>query len=186
MVCAFLLLLERARPRVLFNSEHSPPVARSSVVGGKGFGRSKVPKYSENIATSDQSKSLAIMAVIGGPGGTPSMGRVLIVEDDCLIALEISQFVEGAGYTVVGPETSVDATIRTLARHKIDLALLDVKLGGELVFPIAKHLDDKGIPYIFLTSYSAAAIPAQHRHRPLVSKPYSPERLLAQMQQFLG
>jgi hypothetical protein len=63
---------------------------------------------------------------------------------------------------------------------------LDVKLGGELDFPIAKDLDAKGIPYIFLTSYSAAVIPAQHRHHPLVSKPYSPARLLAQMQQFLG
>jgi CheY-like chemotaxis protein len=114
------------------------------------------------------------------------MGRVLIVEDNSLIALEISQFVEAAGYTVVGPETSVDATIRVLARHKIDLALLDVKLGGELVFPIAKDLDAKGIPYIFLTSYSAAAIPAQHRHQPLVSKPYSPEHLLVQIRQFLG
>jgi CheY-like chemotaxis protein len=47
-------------------------------------------------------------------------------------------------------------------------------------------LDDRGIPYIFLTSYSAAAIPVEHRHQPLVTKPYSPERLLAQMQQFLG
>ena len=126
------------------------------------------------------------MAVIVAPGRPPSMGSVLIVEDDCLIALEISQFVEDAGYTVVGPEKSVDATIRALTRHKIDLALLDVKLGGELVFPIAKDLDAKGIPYIFLTSYSAAAIPAQHRHGPLVSKPYSPARLLAQMRQFLG
>jgi|SRR5471030_1428247 DNA-binding response OmpR family regulator len=114
------------------------------------------------------------------------MGRVLIVEDDLLIALEISQFVEGEGYTVVGPETFADASIRALTLHKIDLALLDVKLGGELVFPIAEDLDAKGIPYIFLTSYSAAAIPAQHRHRPMVSKPYSPARLLAQMQQFLG
>jgi CheY-like chemotaxis protein len=114
------------------------------------------------------------------------MGGVLIVEDDFLIALEISQFVEGAGYTVVGPEKSVDAAIRALTQHKIDLALLDVHLGGELVFPLAKDLDAKGIPYIFLTSYSAAAIPAQHRHQPLVSKPYSPEHLLVQMRQFLG
>jgi CheY-like chemotaxis protein len=114
------------------------------------------------------------------------MGSVLIVEDDLLIALEISQFAEGEGYTVVGPETSVDASIRALTQHKIDLALLDVKLGGELVFPIAEDLDAKGIPYIFLTSYLAAAIPAQHRHRPLVNKPYSPELLLAQMQQILG
>jgi CheY-like chemotaxis protein len=153
----------------------------------KALAARKLPKYSEKIATSDQSKALALMAVIGGPGKASEHGsRSHIVEDDLLIALEISQFVEGAGYTVVGPETSVDATIRALARHKIDLALLDVKLGGEQVFPIAEDLDAKGIPYIFLTSYSAAAIPAQHRHRPLVSKPYSPERLLAQMQQFLG
>jgi DNA-binding LytR/AlgR family response regulator len=114
------------------------------------------------------------------------MARVLIVEDDFVTALEISQFVEGAGHIVVGPQASVDATIRALAQHKIDLALLDVKLGDELVFPVAKILDAMGVPYIFVTSHSAAAIPAQHRHSPLVSKPYSPELLLAQMRQFLG
>ena len=82
------------------------------------------------------------------------MARVLIVEDDFLIALEISEFVERAGYTVVGPEASVDATTRALSRQGIDLALLDVNLGGELVFPIAKILDAMGVPYIFVTSYS--------------------------------
>jgi CheY-like chemotaxis protein len=95
------------------------------------------------------------------------MGRVLIVEDNSLIALEILQFV---------PYSSRAGNIRRCSNKGF----------GELVFPIAKDLDAKGIPYIFLTSYSAAAIPAQHRHQPLVSKPYSPEHLLVQMRQFLG
>jgi len=84
------------------------------------------------------------MAAICGPRRSPSMGSVLIVEDDFLIALEISQFVEDAGYTVVGPEKSVDASIRALTQHKIDLALLDVHLGGELVFPIVKDFGRQG------------------------------------------
>jgi DNA-binding response OmpR family regulator len=114
------------------------------------------------------------------------MARVLIVEDDFLIALELCRFVERAGYSVVGPEASVKATIRALSQQQIDLALLDVNLGGELVFPIAKILEAMGVPFIFVTSYSELAMPPQFRHRPLVRKPYAPELLLAQIQQFLG
>jgi DNA-binding response OmpR family regulator len=114
------------------------------------------------------------------------MARILIVEDDFLIALELARFIRGAGHTVVGPEASVTATIRALSQQEIDLALLDVNLGGELVFPIAKMLDGMSVPYIFVTSYSESAMPPQFRQRSLVRKPYSPELLLAQMQQVLA
>ena len=59
---------------------------------------------------------------------------------------------------MVGPDASVDATTRALSQQEIDLALLDVNVGGELVFPIAKILDTMGVPYIFVTSYSESAI----------------------------
>ena len=73
-----------------------------------------------------------------------------------------------------------------LGRQKIDVALLDVNLGGERVFPIAEMLDAMRIPYIFVTGCSASAIPARYRHYPIVQKPYSPGLLIAQMHQLLG
>jgi len=114
------------------------------------------------------------------------MGSVLVVEDNYTMGMQTASIVEEAGYSVAGPEVSVDAARSVLRRQKIDLALLDVNLGGKMVFPIAEMLDAMRIPYIFVTSYSVSAIPARYRHSPIVQKPYSPGQLIAQMHQFLG
>jgi DNA-binding response OmpR family regulator len=114
------------------------------------------------------------------------MASVLVVEDNYTMGIQTASIVEEAGYSVAGPEASLDAARKVLGRQKIDLALLDVNLGGEMVFPIAEMLDAMRIPYIFVTSYSASAIPAQYRHSPILQKPYSPGLLIAQMHQFLG
>jgi DNA-binding response OmpR family regulator len=114
------------------------------------------------------------------------MGRVLVVEDEFLIALELSGIVERAGYSVVGPAESVDATRKVLAKQKVDLALLDINLGGELVFPIAEYLEAIGLPYIFVTGNSPSSLPAEYRHRPLVQKPYNSELLLALIEEHLA
>jgi DNA-binding response OmpR family regulator len=106
------------------------------------------------------------------------VGSVLVVEDNYTMGIQTASIVEEAGYSVAGLEVSVDAARRVLGRQKIDLALLDVNLGGEMVFPIAEVLDAMRTPYIFVTSYSVSAIPARYRHSPIVHKPYSPGRLL--------
>jgi DNA-binding response OmpR family regulator len=114
------------------------------------------------------------------------MVRILVVEDNYLIALRTAAILQDAGYAVVGPELSLDAARRALAQQRIDLALLDVNLDGEMVFPLSTILDTRGIPYIFITSYSEAAIPAEYRDRPLMQKPFVPELLLAQIQKLLN
>jgi CheY-like chemotaxis protein len=114
------------------------------------------------------------------------MGRVLVVEDEFLVALELSGIVERAGYSVVGPAESVDATRKVLSQQKVDLALLDINLRGELVFPIAEYLEANGLPYIFVTGNSPSSLPAEYRHRPLVQKPYNSELLLALIEEHLA
>jgi|SoimicMinimDraft_9_1059737.scaffolds.fasta_scaffold28973_2 CheY-like chemotaxis protein len=114
------------------------------------------------------------------------MGRVLVVEDEFLVALELSRIVERAGYSVVGPAESVDATRKVLAQQEVDLALLDINLRGELVFPIAEYLEAHGLPYIFVTGNSPSSLPAEYRHRPLVQKPYNSELLLALIEEHLA
>ena len=69
------------------------------------------------------------------------MIRILVVENENIIAMEISWIVEDAGYSIVGPERSVETTRQVLSRHKVDLALLDVHLAGETVFPVSEMLD---------------------------------------------
>jgi response regulator RpfG family c-di-GMP phosphodiesterase len=114
------------------------------------------------------------------------MGSVLVIDDDYAAGIQTASIVEEAGYSVAGPEASVYAAQKVLGCQKIDLALLEVNLGGETIFSIAEMLDAMRIPYILVTSYSASAIPAKYRHSPIVQKPYSRGPLIAQMHQFLG
>jgi DNA-binding response OmpR family regulator len=106
------------------------------------------------------------------------MTRILVVEDENFLAMELTWIVEDAGYSVVGPERSVAETSKMLAWNKVDLALLDINIGGEMVFPVAKTLDTLGVPFVFITSNSAL-VPAEYRHRPLMTKPFRPQALLA-------
>jgi DNA-binding response OmpR family regulator len=114
------------------------------------------------------------------------MIRILVVENENIIAMEISWIVEDAGYSIVGPERSVEATRQVLSRHKVDLALLDVHLAGETVFPVSEMLDAIGVPYIFLTSHPVSSLPGRYEGRPLLTKPFRPRALLALIQQILG
>jgi DNA-binding response OmpR family regulator len=106
------------------------------------------------------------------------MTRILVVEDENFLAMELTWIVQEAGYSVVGPERSVAETSKLLAWNKVDLALLDINIGGEMVFPVSKMLDTLGVPFVFITSNSAL-VPEEYRHRPLMTKPFRPQALLA-------
>lgn len=103
------------------------------------------------------------------PHSPPS---VLIVEDDHLLGLAIGMCVEDAGYTVAAVADSVEAALAALSRETIDAALLDINLHGELVFPVANALAERGVPFVFVTAQSPEIIPETHRSRPVVPKPY--------------
>ena len=97
---------------------------------------------------------------------------VLIVEDDVLLGMAIGVCVEDAGYAVAGLARSVDAALATLSHETVDAALLDVNLQGELVYPVANALAERGVPFVFVTAQRADDLPERHRHRPIVPKPY--------------
>jgi CheY-like chemotaxis protein len=108
----------------------------------------------------------------------PLEGRsILIVEDRYFIASEIASEVRRLGGRVVGPSGSVARAAALLAGQRVDLGLLDVNLEGELVFPIAEALVERGIPFIFLTGYDEANLPEGWRDRPLLEKPVSARAL---------
>ena len=97
----------------------------------------------------------------------------------------MSWMIEDAGHSVVGPEASVAAARRVLTQQRVDLALLDVLLGSETVFPISRLLDSLCTPFIFVTVCSPAALPAEFQARPLIPKPYKPEALVSSIQAIL-
>lgn len=95
--------------------------------------------------------------------------RVLIVEDEFLMARELGQYFRSMGAEVVGPAPNIE-----VARKQIeyaDAAVLDVDLNGVNVFPIADELVRRGIPFIFFTGRDDVSIPSRFKHVGYLSKP---------------
>lgn len=100
--------------------------------------------------------------------------RILVVEDESLVAMLIETILEDLGCTPVGPAASVDEGL-TLARGDavIDAALLDVNVAGRQVFPVAEALAARGVPFVFSTGYGEAGLPDEWRGRPTLQKPFT-------------
>ena len=116
---------------------------------------------------------------------TIAQNSVLIVEDETLIAMDLQDMLEDAGYRVIGPVGSVAAALQLLGSERPDLALLDVNLGGENVFKVASELATGPARIVFLTGHSEQHLPEEHRHRPLVTKPFLPGTVLAAIERTL-
>lgn len=97
--------------------------------------------------------------------------RVLIVEDRYLIAADLAEQVRALGGEVIGPAPSLAAARRLLCDQIPDLALLDVNLEGELIFPIAEELAQADTPIILVTGYEGETLPEPWRSRPRLLKP---------------
>ena len=113
------------------------------------------------------------------------MNQILVVEDENWLAMELAWLVQEAGYAVLGPERSVAEAQKALGRVKVDLALLDIRLGGETVFPITEMLEAMGVPFIFITG-NPDLLPAEYSERPLLAKPWTTSTLLSLIPQVLG
>ena len=105
--------------------------------------------------------------------------RILVVEDEFLIALDIAGVLEQAGLTVIGPAGNVRDALEAIARETVHGALLDAHLAGENAGRIADALITRGIPFAFVSGYGREHLPAQHRNAPLVKKPFTGRDLLA-------
>lgn len=99
--------------------------------------------------------------------------RVLVVEDETLIAMDLCYTLDDEGATVVGPVASVeDALLLMDAGQAVDAAVLDISLGdGNDVFSLADLLSARGVPYIFSTGYDDTLIPSRYRDVPMCRKP---------------
>lgn len=78
---------------------------------------------------------------------------ILIVEDDALVALDLSDFLEGIGASVVGPAPTLEKALEIAQTPQISCAILDIHLAGKTVFPVAELLQSRGIPFVFHTGH---------------------------------
>ena len=99
----------------------------------------------------------------------PDAPRILIVEDEYLIALELESALRAAGYRVLGPAADVRAALELLAVERPDAAVLDVNLAGQWVTPVAEALQAISVPYILASGYVAADLQAQPALRDAVN-----------------
>ncbi|SFQ07931.1 Response regulator receiver domain-containing protein [Mesorhizobium sp. NFR06] len=111
------------------------------------------------------------------------MYRVLVVEDEWLIADDSAATLRRAGHQVVGPAPSVKAALECLSRHEINAALLDVQLFDETSFRIADQLQDRNIPFAFVTGCDDSKLPVRYAKVPVLQKPVLPHSLLEMIAQ---
>lgn len=100
--------------------------------------------------------------------------RILVVEDDFILALDLQLALEDAGAVVIGPVPSVAEALALLESAPVlDGAILDVNLHGEVVFPVAGILHGRGIPLAFTTGYDSDILPRAFADAPCFEKPFS-------------
>ena len=100
--------------------------------------------------------------------------RVLIVEDESLVAMLLETILEDMGCVAVGPAATVDEGLRMVSEEEVvDAALLDVNVAGKQVFPIAEALKARGVPFVFSTGYGEGGLPDEWRGQATLQKPFT-------------
>lgn len=97
--------------------------------------------------------------------------KVLVVEDEALVAMSLSASLSQMGISVVGPFSRVPDAVVALTDERVDAAILDVNLGGDMVYPLAEILSARNIPFVFVTGYSQEEIDVCFRDVPVLQKP---------------
>jgi CheY-like chemotaxis protein len=98
--------------------------------------------------------------------------RILVVEDETMIALDLVAILEREHGRILGLVQTVAEALQLLPHVQLDCALLDINLRGETAFAIADALKDTGVPFAFVTGYMDSAVPERHRDRRIIRKPF--------------
>jgi len=114
-------------------------------------------------------------------------GRVLIVEDESLVAMLLETILEDMGCTPVGPASTVDEGLAiATSAEQLDAALLDVNVAGRQVFPIAEALKARGVPFVFSTGYGESGLSEAWRGHPTVQKPFTETAIREALMKAMG
>ena len=117
--------------------------------------------------------------------GMLSGKRVLVVEDEALIAAMVEDMLVDLGAVVVGPAATIERGLAFATNEELDAALLDVNIRAARIDPVAAVLRSRGIPVVFATGYGQSAF-AQSTGAPILEKPYTQEKLGHALSEALG
>jgi len=112
--------------------------------------------------------------------------RILVVEDDFLVATLLAEILEAGGWQVIGPIGGLATALDAAASEEFDAAVLDVNLGGQTVYPVAEMLDARRVPFVFVTSYGREALPPLFCGRPHLGKPFAPRDLIGEVARLIA
>jgi PAS domain S-box-containing protein len=108
-----------------------------------------------------------------------SGNRIMIVEDEALVAMALRESLDEMGFSVLGPFSRIAEAMVALRNNQVDAAVLDVNLGGELVYPLADVLSAGRVPFIFVTGYGSEEVDRRFAGVPMLQKPIQGEALRA-------
>ena len=103
--------------------------------------------------------------------------RVLVIEDDVVIAHQLARAFVEVGAEVVGPVGSLGRAIEAAETAQFDCALVDIRLRGVDAYPVVDILKRRSLPFAFITGCDRHNIPAGYRHIPLIRKPVDPSEI---------
>ena len=112
--------------------------------------------------------------------------RVLVVEDEGFVAMMIEDMLDELGCEVVASVADIGAACEAASRVNVDIAMLDVNLAGQLVFPAAEILRQRQIPVLFSTGYASTSLPAEFVGNQVLNKPFSRAELQEKLALALG
>jgi CheY-like chemotaxis protein len=112
--------------------------------------------------------------------------RVLVVEDEAIVSFLIEDTLLKLGSSDVTIAGRLGAALAELDQQMPDLAVLDVNLGGEMVYPVAERLRDAGVPFVFTTGYGVAGIAPEWKTASVLQKPFAVEQLARAIEKLMA
>jgi DNA-binding NtrC family response regulator len=112
--------------------------------------------------------------------------RVIIVDDEMMITMLLEEMLVTLGHTVVGIAGRLDSALDLARSAEADIAILDVNLNGEVSFPVAKVLAERGLPFMFATGYGALGLEAPFQNAVTLKKPFELKDLSQALERLLG
>jgi CheY-like chemotaxis protein len=106
-----------------------------------------------------------------------SRGSVLLVEDETMIRMLVSDMLSDLGYAVAAEAGDIEQAIKLAQSAQFDIAILDVNVNGKIISPVAEAVALRNLPFVFATGYGSEGLPEQYRGHPALQKPFKLETL---------
>jgi CheY-like chemotaxis protein len=112
--------------------------------------------------------------------------RILVVEDETWVAIDLEAILTDLGCVVIGPAATIREAARLMAAHPVDAALLDLNVNGSMSYEVADALAEARIPFLILTGHERDYLPERYRANGFLQKPYSANDLIRELANLMG